>query len=96
MVIRTHHSLCPPASPGQIIARALRDAGKSKKWLRAQLGWSKDAMRSLLGDTATLTFFEAINICLALGRPDLRLMHAQRLCAQWRLKEHRLKKERAR
>jgi len=95
MVIRKHHSLCRPASPGQLIAKALRDAGKSKKWLRARLGWSKSALRSLLRDTQRLDFTEAIAICLILQRP-LRLMHAQRLCWQWDREERRLKKERAR
>lgn len=87
------HSLMRPASPGQIIAKALSDAGKSKKWLRKQCFLGKRLARDVLNDSYPVWLGLAIVIGGALGRNDLRLMSAQRACALWDAEERRINKE---
>lgn len=96
-IIRTHHSLCRPASPGAIIAKALADSGHSRRWLRKRLGCSSKTLREILSDKFPLSLLEALHIGSALGRDDLALISAQVECKRWdKAERRRLAKERKR
>lgn len=88
------HDLIRPASPGQIIAKALSDSGRDAKWLRRELGWKKKFFRDVMTDREVLGILEALAIGQALNRPDLKLIGAQMACERWDEEDARRAKER--
>jgi len=91
---RKSHSLCRPASPGAIIAKAITDSGRDAEWLRGQLGWKKRFFADVLADRECLGILEAIAIGRVLGRADLKLISAACECERWDEEEAEMAKER--
>lgn len=85
-----------PASPGQILSKALADSGRDEEWLAKRLGCKRRFIRDLLADREVPSVFEAIETGRALNRSDLKLVAAAVAVERWDEEERRIAKERKR